>query len=411
LDRDSASATVPAIRAQRLQLEHFRAYRDLDLTLPAAGLRVSGPNGAGKSTLLDALLLVSTTRSRRGMLDGDLIGHESGVEFGVAPYARVVSSIDRAGTAVRIEVFVQRSERRTATKKLLRVADRPRRASDVVGLFPTVSFAPDDLELVLGPPSQRRRFLDILLSQTDRQYLRCLSRYAKILAQRNSLLRQANDHPQSTLHDQLAFWDEQLVALGAYLIAARVQAVAALANAARSRFGALASDVGEIEVGYLATVHGTDEWWAGLASPPVTVTTAAQQIGAAFEHQLRRGRQLDIARGMTLVGPHRDDIVISADGRELARFGSRGQQRLAVVALKLAEIDVATNALGARPALLLDDVLSELDLDHRESLLREIAASAGQAIVTATDHALLDRPELAALGQLEVREGAVVSSE
>ena len=408
---DSDFASAPAIRAQRLQLEHFRAYRDLDLTIPAAGLRVSGPNGAGKSTLLDALLLVSTTRSRRGMLDADLIGHESGVEFGVAPYARVVSSIDRAGTAVRIEVFVQRSERRAATKKLLRVAERPRRASDVVGLFPTVSFAPDDLELVLGPPSQRRRFLDILLSQTDRQYLRCLSRYAKILAQRNSLLRQASEQPHAPLHDQLAYWDEQLVALGAYLIAARVQAVAALANAARVRFRALATDVGEIQVGYVATVHGTDEWWAGLATPPVNVSVAAQQLGAAFEHQLRRGRQLDIARGMTLVGPHRDDIAITVDERELARFGSRGQQRLAVVALKLAEIDVATDALGARPTLLLDDVLSELDHEHRESLLHEIAASAGQAIVTTTDRALLDRPELAALGQLELRDGAIVAAE
>jgi DNA replication and repair protein RecF len=236
-----------------------------------------------------------------------------------------------------------------------------------------------------------------------------LSRYAKILAQRNSLLRQASEQPQTPLHDQLAYWDEQLVALGAYLIAARVQTVAALADAARVRFRALATDVGEIQLSYMATVHGADEWWAGLATPRVSAAAAAQEIGAAFEHQLRRARQLDIARGMTLVGPHRDDIAISVDERELARFGSRGQQRLAVVALKLAEIDVATVALGARPALLLDDVLSELDLEHRESLLREIAASAGQAIVTTTDYALLDRPELSGLAQLELRDGAVVA--
>ena len=403
------SESIPAIRALRLQLEYFRVYRDLDLTIPAAGLRISGPNGAGKSTILDALLLVSTTRSRRGMLDADLFGHASGLEYGVAPYARVVGSIDRIGTAVRIEVFVQRSERRAATKKLLRVADRPRRAGDVVGLFPTVSFAPDDLELVLGPPSQRRRFLDVLLSQTDRQYLRCLARYAKILAQRNSLLRQASEQPSAPpLHDQLAYWDEQLVALGAYLIAARIRAVGALAVAASARFRALASDVGEIQVAYVATVSGSDEWWHMLSGSQLSLTDAAQHVGAAFEQQLRRARPQEIARGMTLVGPHRDDVTITVDERELARFGSRGQQRLAVVALKLAEIDVATEVLGARPTLLLDDVLSELDLEHRESLLREIALGAGQAIVTTTDRELLNRDELSALGALELRDGEIL---
>ena len=396
---------VPAIRVKRLQLEHFRIYRDLDLEIPAAGLRVSGPNGAGKSTLLDALLLLSTTRSRRGMLDADLVGHDSGIELGVAPYARVVGAVDRADAGVRIEVFIQRSERRNATKKLLRVADRARRASDVVGLFPTVSFAPDDLDLILGPPSQRRRFLDIFLSQIDRQYLRYLARYAKIVAQRNGLLRQASDNTSADLHDQLVYWDEQLVGLGAYLIVARRRATAQLATSASRRFQALAADIGGMQVEYVATLDASGDWWRSLTSESMTMADATRQVGVLFEQQLKRGRQADVARGMTQIGPHRDDLRIAADERDLARFGSRGQQRLAVVALKLAEIDVATAALGMRPTLLLDDVLSELDVLHRESVLGEIASAAGQAIVTSTDSELLQRSELSELGRLEVRGG------
>ena len=300
---DSDFASAPAIRAQRLQLEHFRAYRDLDLTIPAAGLRVSGPNGAGKSTLLDALLLVSTTRSRRGMLDADLIGHESGVEFGVRR-TRASSAASTAPAqlcASRCSCSVPSGAPPPRSCCALRSA--PDGPVMWWGCSPTVSFAPDDLELVLGPPSQRRRFLDILLSQTDRQYLRCLSRYAKILAQRNSLLRQASEQPHAPLHDQLAYWDEQLVALGP-AIAARVQAVTALANAARIRFRALATDVGEIQVGYVATVHGTDEWWAGLTTPPVSVSAAAQQAG--------RGLRTSVATGATARCCARDDVGRSA---------------------------------------------------------------------------------------------------
>ena len=397
-----------AIRVELLRLEEFRIYHELELKVPAGGLRISGPNGSGKSTIIDALLLLSTTRSRRGMLDADLINYSSGNELGVEPYASVIGTVDRAGACARLEVFLQRSTGRGTTRKLLRVADRARRASDVVGLLATVSFAPDDLDLILGAPAQRRRFLDVLLSQTDRQYLRCLGRYAKILSQRNGLLRQIGETQEpAPSEDQFAFWDEQLVALGAYLIAARARAVAALANHAEARYQGLAADVGTLTVGYTPTVQGPPDWWRGVVEAD-TVTGASQQIGAAFERQLRRSRGVDLARGSTTVGPHRDDLTVRVGGRELVRFGSRGQQRLAVVALKLAEIDVASAALGARPLLLLDDVLSELDSKHRDALLGEITHHAGQVIVTATDPALLNRTELAGLERVEVRDGELV---
>jgi DNA replication and repair protein RecF len=393
----------PTVRIARLELEQTRVYRDLALDFPPAGLRISGPNGAGKTTLLEAVELLSTTRPRRGSTDADLIRHDSGVELGVPPYARIAASVMRGDVTVRLEAFIQRAERRGTSKKLLRVADRPRRASDVVGLLPTVTFAPDDLDLIVGPPAIRRRFLDIQLSQTDRRYLRTLSRYARILAQRNGLLKQAaqTDLGAATA-EQFAYWDEQLIALGAYIVAARVLALQRLGREAAARFSTLSPATGELAVAYRSTIEQNEGWWQALVNGTSDVTDAAQRVGQAYEQQLRRGRAAELARGATLVGPHRDDLAATVDGYDLARFGSRGQQRIAVLAIKLAEIATATAALELRPVLLLDDVLSELDGDHQDALIEAVCDGGGQVLISATSRALLDRPALADLGDVEL---------
>lgn len=385
---------------RRLELEHVRVYPHFSIEIPRSGLRIVGRNGTGKSTLIEAIELLSTTRPRRGALDADLIAYDSGVDLGVAPYARVVGDVLRGDVAAKIEVFLQMSERRGTAKKLLRVADRARRASDVVGIVPSVSFSPDDLDLVLGSPSVRRRFLDILLSQTDRRYLRTLSRYARILSQRNGLLKRHQAAEEMRVSgDEFAYWDDQLVGLGAYIVAARARAVRQLKGTASGEFARLSPRAGELEVSYCSTLRESDGWWASLATMSNTVE-ASQRVGAVFEQQLRRSLQQDISRGSTTIGPHRDDLSITLDGRPFERFGSRGQQRLAVIALKLAEIAAAELAAGVRPVLLLDDVLSELDQAHRELLLGTLCVHAGQLIVTATEQSLVDLPDLGGLDLL-----------
>lgn len=376
------------VRIERLELEQFRVYHDLALDIPAAGLRVVGPNGSGKTTLLEAIELLSTTRPRRGANDADLIRWGSGEELGVAPYARVVGQVLRGDVSVRLEVFVERGERRGATRKLLRLADRPRRAGDIVGLVPTVTFAPDDLELVIGSPSIRRRFLDILLSQIDRRYLRSLARYARILSQRNGLLKSlAESGNRAAAGDQLAYWDEQLVGLGAYVVAARARITVGLAASALAEFARLSPRSGDLGLVYRSTIEQSAAWWQRVAaSEPLD---AAQQVAAVFERQLQQQRAAELARGMTLVGPHRDDLELSLAGHELTRFGSRGQQRIAVLAIKAAELTTATEVLGVRPILLLDDVLSELDAGHREALLAGVREAGGQVFVSATDLGLV----------------------
>ncbi|HUG15490.1 MAG TPA: DNA replication and repair protein RecF [Thermomicrobiales bacterium] len=402
---------VDGVWVRRLELEHVRVYRDLTLDIPREGLRIVGRNGSGKSTLIEAIELVSTTRPRRGSLDADIIAHESGVDLGVAPYARVVGDASRGDVSARIEIFLQKGERKGATKKLLRVADRPRRASDVVGIIPTVSFAPDDLDLILGSPSVRRRFLDILLSQTDRRYLRTLSRYARILSQRNGLLkRHQADEGARVAADEFAFWDEQLVALGAYVIAARVRAMRGIRDAAAGSFERLSPESGVLEVRYVSSIQESGAWWESVETAQDALE-AAQRIGVAFGQHLNRTQAHEIARGATGTGPHRDDLVVTLDGRPMERFGSRGQQRLAVVALKLAEIDVATDAIGARPVLLLDDVLSELDERHRNLLIETLRAHRGQLIVTAAEPKLVMTDALEELKMVTLTAPGVLATD
>jgi DNA replication and repair protein RecF len=378
----------------------------LELDLPAEGVRIVGPNGSGKTTIIESILLLSTTKSRRGAQDADLVQHGAGVELGVAPYGRVVGHIDRSGVAARIEVFVEQDTQNGLARKVIKVGDRPRRAAEVVGLLPTVSFSPEDLELTIGSPAVRRRFLDVVLSQTDRQYLRFLSRYNRVLSQRNGLLRRTGQGRRVD-RSEFDYWDEQVVGLGSQLIAARARAIALISEHVTQTFSGMAPGAGELAVAYLPSLSQPEGWWETLRDTDDQVD-AVRQVSLAYEQQLRRSFEQDLSRSVTTLGPHRDDLQFLIDDREIARFGSRGQQRVAVVALKLAEMEVIWRSVGVRPVFLLDDVLSELDPEHRERLIQAARSSGSQLIVTATDRELLKSTVLEALAEtIIVRPGVV----
>jgi len=391
-----------------LELEEFRSYHRLRLDLDPRGLRLSGPNTSGKSTLLEAIAMLATTRSPRSSAEREVINWASGEDVGFPPYARVHGGVTRTVGAVEIEIALQADPSKAGLlKKQIKLNGRGVRAMDAVGTLKAVLFSPEDVTLVSGPPSGRRRYLDLTISQIDGQYLRALSRYNRVLAQRNSLLKAlARDRvaPRSAgATSQLAFWDAELVAYGSAIVARRWATVRRLATLAHERFGWLTGGSG-LELSYvpsldLTTMDGRDD--------ALDVASLQAVVARTFEVGLEEARVDEVRRGVSVIGPHRDDATFAVDGMDLGVFGSRGQQRLAVVALKLAEADLMTEVAGEPPVLLLDDVLSELDANHRSLLTGTAARLGSQLIVTATDEVLLGGADLADLPRGRVNAGVM----
>jgi DNA replication and repair protein RecF len=395
---------------RELELEEFRSYRRLSLPLDRHGLRLSGPNASGKSSLLEAVAMLATTRSPRSTVEREVVNWSSGAELGFPPFARLRGIVETQRRTVEVEIGLETDPARSGlVRKQIKLNGRAVRAMDAVGTLKAVLFSPEDVALVTGSPAGRRRYLDLTISQIDGAYLRALSRYGRVLAQRNGLLKSlARDRVparSAVAAEQLGFWDGELVAVGAAIVARRHAVVCTLATLAAARFRQL-SPSSTLQLGYLPTFP-----LDALAADASAATPDGAQavVAREFEARLDEARPEEFRRGVTLVGPHRDDLRFDVSGVELGAFGSRGQQRLAVVALKLAETVAMNEMAGEPPVLLLDDVLSELDAAHR-SLLTGTAADVGaQLIVTATDAGLLDIAELAHLPAARVADGTLTS--
>jgi DNA replication and repair protein RecF len=391
-----------------LDLEEFRVYRHFSLRLSPTGLRVIGANASGKSSLLEAIAMLATTRSPRSNAEREVINWESGKDFGVPPFARVRAVIARLAGDAEIEITLQADPDRPGTvRKQIKLAGRAVRAMDAVGTLKAVLFSPEDVSLVSGPPSGRRRYLDLTISQMDGLYLRSLARYGRVLAHRNGLLkalaRQGVRPGSAAATSQLAFWDGELIALGSVIVARRYVIVDRLAELAAERFKRLTVE-GSLTVTYRPTFALDSLGRHLVAAPPDQVQAV---VARELEQSLALARSDELRRGATLVGPHRDDLAFAVGGLDLATYGSRGQQRLGVVALKLAETALMSDVAGEPPVLLLDDVMSELDASHRTFVTTSAAQIGAQVLVTATDAELLDRADLAGLPRLDIEKGTV----
>jgi len=392
---------------RRLTLDQFRTYSHLDLELPAPGLRISGRNASGKTSLLESLVMLSTTRSPRTTTDRDVVRWHSGDDYGVRPYTRIDASVDTDGGYRGVGITIELdAERQVVVRKQFIVNGEQVRAHDLVGALKCVLFSPEDVLLVSGPPSERRRQVDILISQIDRSYLYALSQYGKVLAQRNQLLkrfaRERRSHRDPGAVNEISFWDEEIVATGSVVMAHRHQVV--------ERVGAL---VGHRSTSLVEGAHIGFEYLPRLELMDGTLSGEPghdrDRIATIFQSAIETARVEEFRRGMTLIGPHRDDFTFLIEGRQLASYGSRGQQRLGVVAYRLAEMDIVDEKSGERPILLLDDVLSELDSVHREMLLSAVAGCGCQVLVTSTDAATLDHPTLCGLPEARIDDGTVFS--
>jgi DNA replication and repair protein RecF len=385
---------------RHLSLTNFRNYARLELVLPARVVLLHGANAQGKTNLLEAVYYLATSRSPQTSSDRDLINWIAEQEE-MAPYARLMTEVVRGDRSRQIEIVLQKepvagsaspSGDRTRLRKQIRVDKAKRRALDLVGQINVVLFMPQDMALVDGPPSGRRRYLDVALCQVDAEYCRALSRYNRVLTERNALLRQWHERRRDP--DELTFWNEQLIGFGVTVMLRRRDAVVELDRRAAELHHQLSGGVERLRLVYESTV-------------PVGVDEDAERLGDLYRSELTRRHSHEIERGLTLVGPHRDEVRFLVNDRiDLGKFGSRGQQRTAVVALKLAEVHWMHQRTGERPILLLDEVLAELDAERRDFLLAQVNG-VQQAIITTTDPAFFDAKFLANMTLLKVEKGRV----
>ena len=345
---------------------------------------VWGPNATGKTSLLEAIVLAAWGRSHRTTNDGEIVrwGHElARVEALVGP-AGDGPEQDGVTTAARdtIEVALVATTGGGARKRI-RVNGVARRSGGLAGVLRTVLFAPEEMLLVAGSPSLRREALDRIAGQRSTAYARDLGTYGRALQQRNGLLRQIRE--EQATRDELRFWDVALLDAGAAVLAERARVLAELAGPLAAAHAEIAPE--EAATGRLALRYATN----APAHP-------GESPRDALARRLAETADKEVWNGTTLVGPHRDDLVFELEGRPLASFASRGQQRTAILALKLAEVDLLSALDGRPPLLLLDDVFSELDPERRAHLVRRIAALP-QAFVTTTTLEDLD-PALRSVG-------------
>ncbi len=359
------------MQLKRLKLQHFRTYESLDLHLSPGVTILHGPNAAGKTNVLEAIFVLATTKSFRTRTDRELIswdGHDEGMQR----YTRLEGDAEANGGPIRVDVSIveqgPRGPVESSVRKQFKLNGRAKRAADVVGAIEAVLFSPDDTALVTGSPSGRRRYMDLMLCQVDHHYLRGLQEYGRVVMQRNSLLQRLRGRPDpATL---LEFWDEKLVGAGVHIMTIRRQMLRVLHDFAREAYTDLAGLGEELSVGYRPSLEDAD--------------APDSDLPGLFRHRLAQLQTKEIYQGMTLCGPHRDDLQLLVNGKDVQYYGSRGQQRSVALALRLAEMRYMTNRTGEQPILLLDEALAELDDDRRRLLLR-LMETHPQVIVTTSN--------------------------
>jgi DNA replication and repair protein RecF len=372
------------VHVRRLELVDFRSYERVVVELEPGGNVFVGPNGVGKTNLIEALGYVATLASHRVATDAPLVRSGAG-----AAVIRCEVAHEGRELLVELEIVPGRANRARLNRSPVR------RARDVLGALRWVLFAPEDLELVRGDPAERRRYLDDLLVSRQPRYAGVRADYERVVKQRNALLRTAylarkTGGPRGGDLGTLDVWDAQLARHGAELLAGRLELVATLAPHVTKAYDAVAAGRGAAGITYRCSVEVATE-----ADRPAL----AQALAGA----LAQARPAEIERGVTLVGPHRDDLTLTLGSLPAKGYASHGESWSFALALRLAAYELL-RADGIEPVLALDDVFAELDAGRRERLA-DLVAGAGQLLVTcAVDD---DVPQALRGARYEVTEGRV----
>ena len=375
----AAEPAVQRIAVVTLRVRDFRNLAAVDLTLAPEGMALLGDNGHGKTNLLEAFYYLQLFRSFRGARDAEL------VRFGASAFHLAASARDASAAQVAVGFECAPGRSAGGRKRIRLDGTEPETIADAVGVIPSVLFAPRDAAMIAGGPAERRRYLDVMLSLASRSYLRALQRYRAALVRRNLALRDAQRGGQL---DAVAAWEPALAQSGAALCAAR-RAWASEAGPAFTRRCAEIGERGEATLQYRSA------------------SNEDRDVESALRDALERRRGLHVRRGITLDGPHRDDLVLELEGRELRTFGSAGQQRTAAIALRLLEAATIRDAYAAEPLVLLDDPFAELDERRAGRILELLEDGARGQTVLAVPREAEVPPRFTRLERYRVASGDV----
>jgi len=370
---------------QHLHLRQFRNYADQAVDFTAPKTILVGSNAQGKSNLLEAVELLSTLRSHRTTRDRDLVREEQLT-------TQVRATVERESGTLDLALLLRTNGRRTLAIN----SETVRRHLDFLGTLNTVQFSSLDLDLVRGGPGERRTWLDTVLIQLEPVYAHILQQYNHILRQRNAFLKPRSDQTQSGLGldlEQLSLWNQQLAAAGCHVIRRRARLLERLAPLAQF---------------WHQSISGSRETLSIHYAPNVQLSaTHPDQVHEAFLAKLQQKAIAEQHQGITLVGPHRDEVEFWINNTPARQYGSQGQQRTLVLAIKLAELKLIEDVVGEPPLLLLDDVLAELDLNRQNQLLDTIQ-DRFQTLITTTHLGAFDAQWLHSAQILEVEAGKIV---
>ena len=329
-----------------IDLSNFRNYEQLHIEFEEGTNILYGDNAQGKTNILEAAYLSGTTKSHKGSKDKEMIRFD-------CEESHIRTIVEKNNKEYQIDMHLRsRGSKGVAINKL-----PIKKASELFGILNIIFFSPEDLNIIKNGPAERRRFLDLELCQLDKVYLADLTKYNKILNQRNKLLKDIYHRPE--LMDTLSVWDLQLIECGKRIITRRKTFINELNN-------------------IIGTIHSNIT--GGKESIILRYEPNVEDI--FFGDELYKAKQKDLKLAQTTVGPHRDDMLFSVNGIDIRKFGSQGQQRTAALSLKLSEIEIVKQSIHNTPVLLLDDVLSELDSNRQNYLLNSICDI--QTIITCT---------------------------
>ncbi len=384
-----------------LSLTNFRNYRRLEADLPPGPVLFYGDNAQGKTNLLEAAYMLAIGKSFHASNEREVVNWEAASTDG---YAMVSGIVHRKDGRLKVQVGFQcvpagpqpaqaeQGQPTFSVRKQVRVNGIPRTFLDLVGLANAVMFSAEDMDLVLGAPALRRRYMDILISQVDPLYLKALQRYQRVLLQRNQLLKMIRDGRAK--EGELEFWDQELVREGAFITLRRHDVAAALSGLVHQRYLELTGGREEVVLQYVPSVEADPE---------------AAALERALSQALTLGRRREVVLGATGAGPHRDDLKMLVGGVDMGLYASRGQARTLALALRLAEASYLRELTGEEPVLLMDDLLSELDARRRAQVLGQSLAHQ-QALITATGLELFSGPFLRQATLFQVRAGALAEA-